>query len=84
MADDTLFGDLERLLHDGGAALIACADLEPLPEGVRDGLPVGVCIGVALEPRIVAGIESGPTTAYAAEYDCANALLRHLADEGVP
>jgi epoxyqueuosine reductase QueG len=82
MADDRLFDGLERLLRDGGAALVACADLGALPEQVRDGLPVGVCIGVALEPRIVAEIATGPTTAYAAEYDRANALLQRLADAG--
>ena len=62
--------------------LIAYADLRPLPEDVRNGLPVGVCIGVALEPRIVAQIGSGPTMAYAAEYDRVNTLLQRLADDG--
>jgi epoxyqueuosine reductase QueG len=82
MADRSLFDDLERLLRGRGAALVACADLRPLPENVRNGLPVGVCIGVALAPQIVGEIENGPTTAYAAEYDRANALLQRLADAG--
>ncbi len=80
--ENLLFDDLRRLLRDRGAALVACADLQPLPEDVRSGLPVGVCIGVALASEIVARIESGPTTAYAAEYDRVNALLQRLADEG--
>ncbi len=78
---DRLFADLEQLLRERGAALVACADLLPLPEDVRNGLPVGLCIGVALAPEVVAGIESGPTTAYTAEYDRVNALLQRLADE---
>jgi len=80
--ENLLFADLERLLRDRGATLVACADLQSLPDDVRSGLPVGVCIGVALASEIVAGIESGPTTAYAAEYDSLNALLQRLADQG--
>jgi hypothetical protein len=75
-----LLAGRERLLRDRGAALVACAELLPLPDDVRNGLPMGVCIGVALASEVVAGIESGPTTAYAAGYDRANALLQRLAD----
>jgi epoxyqueuosine reductase QueG len=82
MTDDKLFDDLQRLLRGHGAALLACADLRPLPEDLRDGLPVGICIGVALEPRIIAGLGIGPTAAYADEYDRANAFLQRLAEEG--
>ena len=77
-----LFADLEQFLRTRGATLVACADLLPLPDDVRNGLPVGVCIGVALASEIVAGIENGPTTDYAAEYDRVNALLQRLADDG--
>ena len=80
-ANDRLFDDLERLLRDHGATLVACADLLPLPDDVRNGLPAGVCIGVALAPEIVAGIDNGPTMAYAAEYARVNALLQRLADD---
>ena len=79
---DLLFGDLEKHLRGQGAAMVACAGLRPLPEEVRGGLPVGVCIGVPLTREIVTEIENGPTTAYAAEYDRVNALLQRLADEG--
>jgi epoxyqueuosine reductase len=82
MVDDTLSGDLARLLHDRGATLVGCADLLPLPEDVRNGLPVGVCIGASLAAEIVAEIVSGPTIAYVAEYDRVNTLLQRLADEG--
>jgi epoxyqueuosine reductase QueG len=82
LTEDPLFADLEQHLRDQGAVLVACADLLALPEEVRSGLPVGVCIGVALAPQIVGEIENGPTTAYAAEYDRANALLQRLADAG--
>ncbi len=80
--ENPLFVDLEQCLRSQGAMLVGCADLLVLPEEVRDGLPVGVCIGVVLAPQIVGEIENGPTTAYAAEYDRANTLLQRLADAG--
>ena len=70
MSDAALFADLERLLTGREAAVVGCADLRVLPARMRDGLPVGVCIGVELTP-----------TAYAGEYDRANALLRRLVVE---
>jgi len=79
--ENLLFADLERLLRGRGTALPACADLRPLPEDMRNGLPVGVCIGVALAPRIVKEIENGPTMAYAAEYDRVNVLLQRLVED---
>ena len=76
-----MFSDLEALLKEHGAAIVAAADLSPLPGESRSGFPVGVCIAVALEPGIVAGISSGPTIEYFEEYNRANALLDLLAGE---
>ena len=73
-----LLVDLERLLRDRGAQLVACADLRPLAESVRHGLPVGVCIGVILAAEIVAKIENGPTITYAAECDRVNARFTDM------
>ena len=81
MADEQLFTELERLLTDGGAASVACADLRPLPAEVRRNLPLGICIGVALSPSIVAGIVDGPTREYASEYERVNALLDRLGED---
>jgi epoxyqueuosine reductase len=81
MADADLLSEVERFLGDRGAALVACADLRPLPVGVRQGLPRGICIGVALDPSVVAGIGDGPTKEYAAEYERVNALLDRLAED---
>lgn len=81
MGNTSLLADLWRVLGDGQAALVACADLGPLPAEVRHGLPRGICIGVALDPSVVAGIIGGPTKEYAAEYERANALLNRLAED---
>jgi epoxyqueuosine reductase QueG len=66
------------VLHRG-AALVGYADLGVLPPEQRDDLPRGVSIVVPLDPMVVAGIEEGPTRAYHAEYERANALLNALA-----
>jgi epoxyqueuosine reductase QueG len=79
MTGASLLSDLEGHLLGCGAALVACADLGFLSREVRSGLPLGVCIGVALSPSIVAEIAGGPTREYAAEYQRANALLDRLA-----
>jgi epoxyqueuosine reductase QueG len=80
-ADPALFAELRNRLLDRGASVVACGDLTVLPAGQRQGMPVGVCIGVALDARVVAGISRGPTPEYAAEYGRVNALLDGLADE---
>ncbi len=69
---------IEELLRDMGAALVGFADLRALPEEVRQGLPFGISLAVALDPRIIAGIEAGPTAEYYAEYERVNALLDRL------
>jgi epoxyqueuosine reductase QueG len=69
---------LARVLDERGAALVAYGDLTGLPSDVREGLPRGISIAVALNPRIIAGISAGPTREYHAEYGRANALLNDL------
>jgi epoxyqueuosine reductase QueG len=61
-----------------GAALVGFADLTCLPTEVRLGLPRALSIVVALDRAVVSGLSSGPTTAYHAEYDRANAALTEL------
>jgi epoxyqueuosine reductase len=80
MSDIELFAELERYLIGRGAAFAACADLRQLPEEARKGLPVGICIGVRLDPSIVAGITGGPTPEYAGEYLRVNELLQRLGE----
>jgi len=81
MVDTRLFVDLRGLLAEQGAAVVGCADLAPLPAEVRQSMPRGLSIGVALAPAVVAGIVEGPTEAYAAEYERVNVLLDHLGRE---
>ena len=69
---------LRQLLLSQGAALVGYADLGPLPAEVRDGMPCGVSIAVALNPVIVTGIHRGPTREYYDEYCRVNALLNCL------
>ncbi len=70
--------DWSRDILAAGAALVAAADLTPVPAEARRGLPRAVSIAMALEPEIVAAIASGPTPAYAVEYGRLNRRLDEL------
>jgi epoxyqueuosine reductase len=72
-------GELVASLRRAGAALVGFGDLSCLPMNARSGLPRAISIAVALDPSVVSGLVSGPTTAYHAEYDRANAALAELA-----
>jgi epoxyqueuosine reductase QueG len=74
----TLSTDLIELLKSSGADMVGFADLGELPENIRDGFPRGISIGVALDPRIILGINEGPTREYYEEYRRINRLLGSL------
>jgi epoxyqueuosine reductase len=78
-ADADLMMSLQDELAQHGARFVACADLRGVPADACQGLARGVGIGAALEAAVIAGIEGGPTPAYAAEYERVNALLNDLA-----
>jgi epoxyqueuosine reductase QueG len=78
MADSELRDRMERLLVSRGLTFLACADLTPLQPSVRHDLPIGVCLGIGLDPGIVSGISDGPTREYAAHYREVNRLLNEL------
>jgi epoxyqueuosine reductase len=79
MSDACLLTELEAWLVSHGLTFLACADLTPLPPAVRQDLPVGICLGVRLDPGVVSQITDGPTRAYAAHYRSVNRLLNELA-----
>lgn len=81
MSRQELSNEVHAFLVDRGAALLGCADLEPLPANARSELPRAISIGVALSPSIVAGNVDGPTKQYASEYERANALLNRLGED---
>jgi len=78
MSENNLAGELRKYLIGQGASVVAYADIAPVDVELRGGLPVGISIAVALDPRIVMGIANGPTTEYAEEYHRANQLLCEL------
>jgi len=72
--------EIQDAILAAGASLVGIADLTGLsPEGTQ-GLCTGVSIARALDPRVVAELERGPTAAYRAEYDRVNAELARLAE----
>ena len=79
MGSSNISEALCRRLTGERASLVGYADLRPLPAQVRQSLPFAVSIAVGLDPSIVAGVLSGPTRAYYAEYKRANLALGRLA-----
>jgi epoxyqueuosine reductase len=75
MNDDVMLNELFSLLRSRGADLIGVADLHEIEPDVRQGLPFGISIAVALDPGIISGITDGPNLSYFNEYKRANSLL---------
>ena len=67
--------ELIRLLLANGADMVGFADLRDIARDVRNNLPFGVSIAIALRPQIISHIQSGPTKQYYDEYKRANQLL---------
>jgi len=73
MDDITAF--LQDELLRRGADLVGFGDLTGLPAGVREGLPVGVCVAVKYPKEVIRGIAEEPTREY---YDWYNGLNEKL------
>ena len=58
--------------------MVGIANLQHISADVRDNLPFGVSIAVALKPQIISEIKDGPTKPYYQEYERANRLLDEL------
>ena len=77
----TLSDELKTLLQSKGADLVGFADLREIASDVRENLPFGISIAVALNPEIIAGIQDGPNQPYYEEYRRANQLLGTLGSQ---
>jgi len=82
-ADAAMAERLREMLVERGAALVGYADLHEVPSEARLGLPRGVSIAVALDPKTIRGIEEAPTAEYFALYRSANEFLNELAAAAV-
>lgn len=74
----TMADELRAFLLAKGASLVGFADLRGIAPDVRDNLPFGISIAVALNHQVVAGIRGGPTSQYHAEYKRVNELVNRL------
>lgn len=70
-------------LKSQGADIVGFADLSGIDAEARDGFPAAICIGIALDPKVISDIKIGPTSAYHAEYKRVNILLDELAQKAV-
>ncbi len=70
--------EITQTLKTAGADLIGFADITTLPTQVRFDLPRAVAFAIALDTKVVAAIEDGPTKEYYAEYERVNVVLGEL------
>ena len=70
--------ELSNLLRINEASMVGFADLREISPQSRTNCTTGISIAVALDPRIVAGIQDGPTSEYYEEYNQVNSLLDKL------
>jgi len=73
--------ELDALLKINGADVVGFAGLGEIPPEARDGLPISVSIGVALDSQVITEIRNGPTRRYYEEYERANNLLDTLGNQ---
>jgi epoxyqueuosine reductase QueG len=76
-----LADELDALLKANGADIVGFADLGKIAPETREGLPIGVSIGIALNPQVISEIQDGPTRRYYDEYERANTLLDTLGNQ---
>lgn len=78
--DQQMTADIEALLRDNGAALVAFGDVTALPADSRQEMPVGIIFAMAVDLMITASLVDGPSPAYAAEYERLNDQLQAAGD----
>lgn len=62
-SDRNLWEDLHAFLLGNGASVVGCGSMSQVPDSKRDGYPIGISIGVALEPSLIEGLLDGPSEA---------------------
>lgn len=70
--------ELEAVLKSRGASLVGFADLSPVAESIREGMPYAVSVAVGLSPLVISEITEGPTMKYYEDYNRVNTLLAEL------
>jgi len=61
--------------------MVGFADLREISSDILDACTTGISIAVALDPRIVVGIQDRPTPEYYEEYNRVNSLLDKLGQQ---
>ena len=67
-----LSDELKAILYEGGASLVGFADLTSI---IKNGMPYGVSVAIAIPAAIVKSIHDGPNLAY---YDACHELNEKL------
>jgi len=78
MFDISLTNEIKELVYKGGASICGFADLSAVDADCRRGMPVGIAIGISLDPKIVANIPKGPFIEYFDLYGSVNKKLDEI------
>jgi len=70
--------ELKKSILDLGADLVGFCNVENLIPEEWQNMPFAISVGIALNKEIIAGIASGPTLEYYAEYRRVNSVLNDL------
>ena len=65
-----------------GADIVGFGDLNELPDEVREGLPVGICVAVVYPKAVICGISELPTLEYFEWYEKLNKRLDNIVTLG--
>lgn len=75
--------DLREYLKNLGASLVGFADLEGIDTSHFDYMKYGISFGIKLNPKIIEGINEGPTREYYEEYNRVNIALDDILESCV-
>ena len=73
---------IENDLLNLGADIVGFGDIRELPDNVRSGMPVGICVAVLYPKEIIRGISVLPTQEYRVWYDKLNERLDMIVAKG--
>jgi len=74
--------NLSDELYGLGADIVGFGDITELPDVVRAGLPVGICVAVKYPVHVILGISELPTQEYREWYDRLNEKLDEIVTKG--
>ncbi len=82
MGNEELTSEIRQFLVNKGAELIGFADIEMLPEGMREGFPGAISVACTYPAGVIERIKDGPTGEYLDMYNTLNSRLNGIVTTG--